>query len=213
MIILAVNVLNLVNSLRPCQLSAVNASLAGRDVFLRMPTGGGKSLCYQLPGVVKGKGTTVVICPLIALIQVQVWGALICEFFGSNLISYFDPLVLSKTSYCLQPLPLVFSDCSWLMSKELSSCLLFLSEDLESLCNSWMHHRVVFKAHRKEGSSSQCFLSKSHGIQLISCVLVKRFFLSWNIPIGNVMNQEQQSHFLIKHICPSLFHKLPSNWE
>ncbi|GJE97049.1 ATP-dependent DNA helicase-like protein [Phanerochaete sordida] len=62
-------------SFRKNQLEACTDSMQGRDVFVLMPTGGGKSLCFQLPAVVKNKqmdGVTVVICPLVALMQDQV---------------------------------------------------------------------------------------------------------------------------------------------
>src|SRR5258708_3383947 len=60
------------SSFRPNQEAVCRAAIQGRDVLLVMPTGSGKSLCYQLPGVVRG-GTTLVISPLIALMDDQVF--------------------------------------------------------------------------------------------------------------------------------------------
>ncbi|MFM2082410.1 MAG: hypothetical protein RL380_1101, partial [Verrucomicrobiota bacterium] len=59
------------DSFRPLQEEIIRDTLAGKDVFAVLPTGGGKSLCFQLPALVR-PGLTVVVSPLIALMKDQV---------------------------------------------------------------------------------------------------------------------------------------------
>jgi len=59
-------------TLLPGQLPCIACVLRGEDVLTILPTGGGKSLCYQLPAMLADRGTTLVVSPLIALMKDQV---------------------------------------------------------------------------------------------------------------------------------------------
>jgi ATP-dependent DNA helicase RecQ len=77
-------------SLRPLQEQAMRAVLDRRDSLVVLPTGGGKSLCYQAPAVYRG-GTTVVVSPLIALMKDQVDGLVHCGVAAARLDSTLSP--------------------------------------------------------------------------------------------------------------------------
>ncbi len=75
------------------QEQAINSLLNGRDTFVIMPTGGGKSLCYQLPGVAS-EGVAIIVSPLIALMKNQV--DLVRGYNSNDEIAHFLNSTLTK---------------------------------------------------------------------------------------------------------------------
>lgn len=75
---------------RAGQLRAVRAALAGRSALIVLPTGGGKSICYQVPALVLD-GLTIVVSPLISLMQDQVWAARSRGIWAAALTSAMQP--------------------------------------------------------------------------------------------------------------------------
>lgn len=81
------------NSFRPGQLEAVMQVAHGKDVFVRLPTGGGKSVCmFLVPLAMGGEAMGIVISPLIGLIdqqvkQLELYGILIILMLNNRLLS------------------------------------------------------------------------------------------------------------------------------
>jgi ATP-dependent DNA helicase RecQ len=81
------------DTLRPLQAEAIRAGLERRDSLVVMPTGGGKSLCYQVPPAAAGR-TDIVVSPLIALMKDQVDALRACGYPAAALHSGLDPAQL-----------------------------------------------------------------------------------------------------------------------
>jgi ATP-dependent DNA helicase RecQ len=85
---------------RAGQEAVVRDALAGRDVLALMPTGGGKSLCFQLPALLQ-PGVTLVVSPLIALMQDQVRLMLDNDIAASFINSNLEPIDVSRRTAAL----------------------------------------------------------------------------------------------------------------
>jgi ATP-dependent DNA helicase RecQ len=84
------------DQLRPLQEQAIHAGLEHRDSLVVLPTGGGKSLCYQVPALLRGR-TDVVVSPLIALMKDQVDGLRANGYPAAALHSGMDADTLRRT--------------------------------------------------------------------------------------------------------------------
>ncbi|MDQ6610531.1 MAG: DEAD/DEAH box helicase, partial [Bacteroidota bacterium] len=75
------------------QEAAINSLLSGKDTFVIMPTGGGKSLCYQLPAMIS-PGVAIIVSPLIALMKNQV--DLVRGYSSQDDVAHFLNSTLNK---------------------------------------------------------------------------------------------------------------------
>ncbi|PID43266.1 MAG: DNA helicase RecQ, partial [Proteobacteria bacterium] len=87
------------DSFRNCQQEIIDTVISGEDVFVLMPTGGGKSLCYQIPALHRS-GVGIVVSPLISLMKDQVDSLVACgiraEFYNSSLTGSEARRVLAR---------------------------------------------------------------------------------------------------------------------
>ncbi|QDZ20832.1 Q-like ATP-dependent DNA helicase [Chloropicon primus] len=133
------------SSFRRDQKEIMNATLSGNDVFALMPTGGGKSLCYQLPALCES-GLTVVISPLVALIQDQISQLRVANIECGALGSTTDDFERRRILSCLRQSPPGLKLLYVTPEKVANSAhLLSVFDDLNS--KSFLSRFVIDEAH------------------------------------------------------------------
>ncbi|GAA5930476.1 uncharacterized protein JCM15063_004817 [Sporobolomyces koalae] len=136
---------------RANQEAAINATLGGQDVFVLLPTGGGKSLCFQLPAVISSgttKGVTIVVSPLLSLISDQT----------RSLIEKDIPVVFLNSTMPAADRKFAI-EC--LRSDPPQTCLAYVTP--EQIVNSGQFRGILAELHRK-GQLARFVLDEAHCI-------------------------------------------------
>ncbi len=134
-------------SFRPHQREAIDAILSRRDSVTILPTGGGKSLCYQLPALLFGEATGIVISPLIALMKDQVDTAnsmgIVADTYNSSLTPLEQKAVWERFSSgqtrLLYLSPERFAVPEFMETLQLSGRVAFIAIDEAHCISQWGH--------------------------------------------------------------------------
>ncbi|KAI8632220.1 hypothetical protein F5Y19DRAFT_472243 [Xylariaceae sp. FL1651] len=133
------------------QLETINATLAGKDAFVLMPTGGGKSLCYQLPAVItsgRTNGVTVVVSPLLSLMQDQVEHLKALNIFAYTFNGDTAPQARNEIMDMLkQPFPETFLQLLYVTPEMINKSKAFLNGLSSLYRNMKLARLVIDEAH------------------------------------------------------------------
>ena len=140
---------------RTHQEEVINAALAGEDVFVLMPTGGGKSLCYQLPASVfmdynnsvERSGVTVVISPLVSLMQDQVYNLQLLGVKAVCVSANSSSAEMNEAYYSLSAPDLPSTRLIYITPEKFSKSRRMLNEMKKCRQNGQLDRVVIDEAH------------------------------------------------------------------